>query len=329
MTGLDSFGDTIDPVGDTIGPVGDTIDPVGDTIDPVSDTIDPVSDTIGPVGDTIDPVRDTIGPVGDTIDPVGDTIGTVGEACLTMNETKRMAVSRHHMSAMRNWTKTLVSVALVTLALSCRANAEAVNRQIPSPLVDTPAAEAGKQETAVLAGGCFWGMQGMFEHVRGVKRVVAGYSGGARATATYEMVSTETTGHAESVEITFDPKVVSYGQLLRLYFSVAHDPTQLDGQGPDRGPSYRSEIFFTSPVQERVAKAYVDQLNKAKIYASPIVTKIEPLKAFYAAEDYHQDYLIHNPRQPYIVYNDLPKIEALKTVYPEHYQTAPVMVTQR
>ena len=230
---------------------------------------------------------------------------------------------------MQNWMKkTLLSAVMVMLGLSCRANAEAVNREIPNPVVDTAAADAGKSETAVLAGGCFWGMQGMYEHVRGVKRVVAGYAGGDKATAHYEMVGTETTGHAESVEITFDPKVVSYGQLLRLYFSVAHDPTQLDRQGPDRGPSYRSEIFYASPAQERVAKAYIEQLNKAKVYPSPIVTKIEPLKAFYAAEDYHQDYLIHNPRQPYIVYNDLPKIEALKTIYPQHYQAAPVMVTQ-
>jgi len=238
---------------------------------------------------------------------------------------KRTKVLRHHMGAMRHWMKkTLISAAIVTLGLSCHANAEAVNREIPSPAVDTPAAEAGKSEVAVLAGGCFWGLQGMFEHVRGVTRVVAGYSGGDKATAHYEMVGTETTGHAESVEITFDPKQVSYGQLLRLFFSVAHDPTQLDRQGPDRGPSYRSEIFFASPAQERIAKAYVAQLTQAKVYPSPIVTKIEPLKTFYPAEDYHQDYLIHNPRQPYIVYNDLPKIEALKQAYPQHYQAAPV-----
>jgi peptide-methionine (S)-S-oxide reductase len=164
----------------------------------------------------------------------------------------------------------------------------------------------------------------MFEHVQGVTRVVAGYSGGDKATAHYEMVGTERTGHAESVEITFDPKQISYGQLLRLFFSVAHDPTELDRQGPDRGPSYRSEIFLGSPSQERIARAYVQQLTKAKVFASPIVTKIEPLKAFYAAEDYHQDYLIHNPHQPYIVYNDLPKIEALKQVYPQVYRPNPV-----
>jgi peptide-methionine (S)-S-oxide reductase len=143
------------------------------------------------------------------------------------------------------------------------------------------------------------------------------------------MVGTETTGHAESVEITFDPKQVSYGQLLQLFFSVAHDPTQLDRQGPDRGPSYRSEIFFASPTQERVVRAYVKQLTEAKVFAAPIVTRIEPLKAFYAAEDYHQDYLIHHPTQPYIVFNDLPKIEALKKVYPERYRPEPVTLTSR
>jgi len=220
--------------------------------------------------------------------------------------------------------KTLVAVLLATFALSCGANAESVNKALPAPEVDTPAAEATGLQVAVLAGGCFWGLQGMFEHVQGVTKVVAGYSGGDKATAHYEMVGTETTGHAESVEITFDPKQISYGQLLRLFFSVAHDPTELDRQGPDRGPSYRSEIFFGSKTQERIARAYVEQLTKAKVFASPIVTRIEPLKAFYPAEDYHQDYLIHNPRQPYIVYNDLPKIDALKRVYPQIYREKPV-----
>src|ERR1051325_3931961 len=216
-----------------------------------------------------------------------------------------------------------LAIAVLILGTSCRANAEAVDRQIPSPVLDPPAAG---QQVAVLAGGCFCGMQGMFEHVKGVTKVVAGYSGGERATAHYERVGTETTGHAESVEITYDPKQISYGQLLRLYFSVAHDPTQLDRQGPDRGPSYRSEIFFSSPAQERVARAYVKQLDEAKAFSSPIVTKIEPLEAIYPAEDYHQDYLIEHPNQPYIVFNDLPKIEALKRVYPAMYRPAAVRV---
>lgn len=222
--------------------------------------------------------------------------------------------------------KTLVTLATLALALGCRLNAQAVNRSIPAPAVDVPASETAGPQVAVLAGGCFWGMQGMFEHVKGVTKVVAGYAGGDAATAHYEMVGTEATGHAESVEITFDPKQVSYGQLLQLYFSVAHDPTELNRQGPDSGPSYRSEIFFTSPAQERVARAYTAQLTEAKVFRSPIVTKIEPLKGFYPAEGYHQDYLIHHPDQPYIVYNDLPKIEALKRTYPQLYRAAPVML---
>ena len=219
----------------------------------------------------------------------------------------------------------ILVMALATLILSCGVQAD-TPKEIPAPAVDTPAAEAGGPQIAVLAGGCFWGLQGMFEHVKGVTKVVAGYSGGDKATAHYEMVGTETTGHAESVEITFDPKQISYGQLLRLFFSVAHDPTQLNRQGPDRGPSYRSEIFFATPAQERIARAYVSQLTTAKIFTQPIATRIEALKAFYPAEDYHQDYLIHNPTQPYIVYNDLPKIDALKRIYPQLYRATPVTV---
>jgi peptide-methionine (S)-S-oxide reductase len=228
---------------------------------------------------------------------------------------------------MRTKIKTIVAaLALAACGLACQAGADAVNKVIPAPALDTPAAEATGQETAVLAGGCFWGLQGMFEHVQGVTKVVAGYSGGAKATAHYEMVGTEKTGHAESVEITFDPKRISFGQLLRLYFAVAHDPTELDRQGPDSGPSYRSEIFFTSPTQERIAKAYVEQLTQGKVFGAPIVTKIEPMKGFYPAEAYHQDFLIHNPTYPYIVRNDLPKIDALKRVYPEVYRPDPVML---
>lgn len=221
---------------------------------------------------------------------------------------------------------TVATLALAACGWACRAGADAVDRVIPAPALDTPAAEATGLQTAVLAGGCFWGLQGMFEHVNGVTKVVAGYSGGTKATAHYEMVGTELTGHAESVEITFDPKRISYGQLLRLYFSVAHDPTQLNRQGPDSGPSYRSEIFFASPTQERIAKAYVEQLAKAKVFNAPIVTRIEPLKGFFPAEGYHQDFLVHNPTYPYIVRNDLPKIDALKRVYQELYREAPVLL---
>jgi peptide-methionine (S)-S-oxide reductase len=222
---------------------------------------------------------------------------------------------------------TVAALALAACGLACRAGADAINKAIPAPALDTPAAEATGLQTAVLAGGCFWGLQGMFEHVQGVTKVVAGYSGGTQETAHYEMVGTETTGHAESVEITFDPKRISYGQLLRLYFSVAHDPTQLNRQSPDSGPSYRSEIFFTSPTQERIAKAYVAQLSSEKVFRTPVVTKIEPMKGFYPAEGYHQDFLIHNPTYPYIVRYDRPKIDALKRVYPEVYRETPVMLS--
>jgi peptide-methionine (S)-S-oxide reductase len=197
------------------------------------------------------------------------------------------------------------------------AHAEALNKIIPAPKIDATL-ESGPQK-AVLAGGCFWGISAIFDHMKGVLKVVAGYSGGEKSTATYDQVTTETTGHAESVEITYDPKQVSFGTLLRVFFSVAHDPTQLDKQYPDTGNSYRSEIFFMSPEQEKVAKAYVAQLAAAGTFGAPIMTRIEPLKAFYPAEDYHQHYAVKHPEQPYIVRFDLPKIEALKKVYPELY----------
>jgi len=170
-------------------------------------------------------------------------------------------------------------------------------------------------------------MQGVFEHVKGVTKVLSGYAGGQKNTAEYERVSGGNTGHAESVQITFDPRQVSYGEILRVYFSVAHDPTQLNRQGPDEGTQYRSEIFIASPAQEKVARAYVAQLTKAHAFGAPIVTRIEPLKVFYAAEAYHQDYLIHHPESLYIQFNDLPKIAALKRLYANLYRDAPVMVT--
>ncbi|HEY1708747.1 MAG TPA: peptide-methionine (S)-S-oxide reductase MsrA [Rhizomicrobium sp.] len=217
----------------------------------------------------------------------------------------------------------LASVALA-LALTGAACADESPRPVPAPTLDP--AEKGMQ-TAVLAGGCFWGQQGLFEHVKGVSKVVAGYSGGAASTAHYEMVGTETTGHAESVQITYDPAQISYGKLLQIYFSVAHDPTELDRQGPDSGPSYRSEIFFTTPAQEKIAHAYIAQLNAAHAYGAPIVTKVEAMKGFYKAEDYHQDYLIHHPDQSYIMINDQPKIVNFKKMYPSLYRDAPVMIT--
>jgi peptide-methionine (S)-S-oxide reductase len=222
--------------------------------------------------------------------------------------------------------KIRLALAAATL-ISTAACASDLDKQIPAPALDPAATTAS--ETAVLAGGCFWGQQGLFEHVKGVTKVVAGYSGGSKLTAFYPMVGTEKTGHAESVQVTFDPKVISFGKLLQIYFSVAHDPTEVDRQGPDEGSSYRSEIFAASPLQEATARAYIAQLDKAHVFAAPIATKVEPLKGFYDAEGYHQDYLFHNPGQPYIAINDLPKIEALKKVWPQYYRPSPVLLASR
>jgi peptide-methionine (S)-S-oxide reductase len=199
-------------------------------------------------------------------------------------------------------------------------------RAIPAPAVDEAAMQGTTPEVAVLAGGCFWGVQGVFQHVKGVSNAVSGYAGGESSTAQYEVVGSGTTGHAESVSITFDPSVISYGRILQIYFSVAHDPTQLNRQGPDTGTQYRSTIFPTSPEQAKVAKAYVDQLNQARVFDAAIVTTIEPDRQFYPAEDYHQDFLTLNPLYPYIVINDLPKIENLKTFFPDLYREDPVLV---
>jgi len=198
-------------------------------------------------------------------------------------------------------------------------------RALPAPAVDEPAG-LRTTETIVLAGGCFWGVQGVFQHVQGVRNAVSGYAGGAADTADYEMVSTGTTGHAESVAVTFDPHEVTLGQLLQVYFSVAHDPTELDRQGPDTGPQYRSAIFPTNPEQASVAAAYIAQLDAAGAFDAAIVTKIEPDRAFYPAETYHQDFLERNPMHPYIVRNDLPKIENLKRLFPALYRADPVLV---
>ena len=189
---------------------------------------------------------------------------------------------------------------------------------LPAPNVDTASSGPGPQ-TAVFAGGCFWGVEAVFRHVKGVTSAVSGYAGGSMKNPTYETVSSGTTGHAESVQVTFDPAQVSYGQLLRVFMSVAHDPTELDRQGPDVGTQYRSAIFFTNAEQERVARAYAAQLNAAKTFRQPIVTQIAPLSAFYPAEAYHQDYLASHTTQPYIVINDLPKLDALKQEFPTMY----------
>ena len=205
--------------------------------------------------------------------------------------------------------------------------AEETASALPAPALDSKADPSVTTETAVLAGGCFWGMQGVFEHVKGVGQVLAGYAGGDVNSAHYEMVGTGTTGNAESVRIVFDPRVVSYGQILRVYFSVM-DPTTLNYQEPDQGTQYRSEIFTANPEQQRVAAAYIAQLEKARAFSAPIVTRLGAFKGFVRAEGYHQDYLIHHPDQAYIVYNDLPKIEKLKRLYPQLYVDKPVTVAR-
>lgn len=195
---------------------------------------------------------------------------------------------------------------------------------IPPPAADLRADGAGTA-TAVLAGGCFWGMQAVFQHVDGVTQALSGYAGGSADTARYDSVGTGRTGHAEAVRITYDPRRITYGQLLQIYFSVAHDPTQLDRQGPDIGTQYRSTIFVAGDAQRRIAETYIAQLNESGAYARPLATTIEPLRGFYAAERYHQDYLVHHPYSPYIVINDQPKVENLARTYPERYRNTPVL----
>ena len=212
---------------------------------------------------------------------------------------------------------------VILQSLGCAGEAPVV---IPPPALDNPKS-AGPMQTAVLAGGCFWGTQGVFEHVSGVKQVFAGYSGGDKRTAEYETVSTGETGHAESVQVVFDPQQVSYGQILQVFFSVAHDPTQLNRQGPDSGTQYRSAIFYQDDTQKQIASAYIDQLGKAGVFRAPIVTRVDRLKGFYRAEAYHQDFLLKNPTHPYIVFNDLPKIRALQSTLPALYSGTPVTVT--
>ena len=199
-------------------------------------------------------------------------------------------------------------------------------RAIPPPALDEPANPQATSEVAVLAGGCFWGVQGVFQHVEGVIGAVSGYAGGASDTAHYETVSTGTTGHAESVRIAFDPRRVSYGHILQIYFSVAHDPTELDRQGPDAGTQYRSAIFPTNPQQARIAEAYIAQLDQAHVFTAPIVTKIEPGRDFYPAESYHQDFLARNPNYLYIMVYDLSKIKNLQRLFPDLYGATPVLV---
>ena len=209
---------------------------------------------------------------------------------------------------------------MITLGgvVACNAGDRAA-AAVPNPVVDATLATAKSEQTAVLAGGCFWGIQAVFQHVKGVISATSGYAGGSAKTAEYELVSTGETGHAESVKIIYDPSKITYGQLLRVFFSVAHDPTQLNRQGPDEGTQYRSSIFYGIDDQKRVAEAYIAQLEKAKIFQRPILTQVVRLKAFYPAEAYHQDYAAHHPNNPYIVYNDAPKVAHLREQFPDLY----------
>lgn len=227
------------------------------------------------------------------------------------------------------WLSAIAATAIVAtfgwIAATSRAEAPAV---VPPPSLDNTK-QHGRLQTAVLAGGCFWGLQGVFEHVRGVRGVLAGYSGGSRLTAQYDEVGTGRTGHAESVQVTFDPGEVTYGELLQIFFSVAHDPTELNRQGPDSGTQYRSDIFYADETQRHIAESYIAQLDKSKTFSQPIVTRVDALKGFYPAEEYHQDFYLKNPGYPYIVINDLPKIRNLKQLFPDSYRDAPVMVAVR
>jgi peptide-methionine (S)-S-oxide reductase len=225
---------------------------------------------------------------------------------------------------LRRGAPALLVAGAAMLGLAAPSSADEPVRVVPAPALDETA--SGTSETIVLAGGCFWGVQGVFQHVKGVTSAVSGYTGGEKGTAEYETVSTGSTGHAESVEVTFDPHQVSYGKILQIYFSVAHDPTELNRQGPDTGTQYRSAIFPTDAEQAKVAKAYIAQLNQARIFDAAIVTKITPLDGFYPAEGYHQNYLTLHPTYAYIAINDLPKVENLRRIYPDLYRADPVLV---
>jgi peptide-methionine (S)-S-oxide reductase len=215
--------------------------------------------------------------------------------------------------------KTVLSIAIVVFA--CAAGCKAATKTpVPAPVSDAALAKIPGKQTAVFAGGCFWGTQSVFERVKGVVATTAGYAGGSASTATYDQVTTETTGHAESVRVVYDPSKITYGQLLRIFFSVVHDPTQLNRQGPDVGTSYRSAIFYTNEEQRKIGLAYIAQLDAAHVFASRIVTEVVPLKGFYDAESYHQDYALHNPDNPYILVCDRPKVDALKKQFPELFQ---------
>jgi peptide-methionine (S)-S-oxide reductase len=214
------------------------------------------------------------------------------------------------------------SIAIASLFLNSLVSVKAINNQTNATRTTTAMSTVNQKgmKTAVFAGGCFWGTEAVFEHLKGVTNVVSGYSGGTAATANYEAVGTGLTGHAESIIITYDPSQISYEKLLEIYFYVAHDPTQLNRQGPDRGTQYRSAIFFTNSEQQQIAAAYIERLNQTKSFSNPVVTQLAPLEKFYAAEDYHQDFIVHNPNYPYVVVHDLPKLAQLRKQFPDIYK---------
>ena len=238
-------------------------------------------------------------------------------------------MSYQKLRSASRWPSSVIAACVITLLGAGLWSSEVLQAEVaamlPAPKVDS-ARTPGALQTAVISGGCFWGVQGVFQHVKGVKRVVSGYAGGEKSTAEYETVSSGTTGHAESVQITFDPAQISYGQLLQIAFSVAFDPTQLNRQGPDVGTQYRSEIWYANDTQKNIATAYIDQLNQAHTFARPIATRVDSLRGFYPAEDYHQDYLYLHPSQPYIAINDIPKVNNLKHLFPDLYLPQPTLV---
>jgi len=234
-------------------------------------------------------------------------------------------MARNRSFSPRRFVQALLVVPLVGVALNSGRAAEPA-AVIPPPTVDAPAPAGAGLQTIVLAGGCFWGVQAVFQHTKGVTAAVSGYAGGEKQTAHYEMVGSGRTGHAESVEVTFDPRQISLGKIMQVYFSVVHNPTELNRQGPDVGTQYRSAIFYANDEQKRIANAYVAELGKAHVFNRPIVTQVEPLTGFYPAEDYHQDFAVLHPSYPYIVYNDAPKVENLKRLFADLYRDTPVTV---
>lgn len=245
-----------------------------------------------------------------------------------IHRTVQRLASRLHSSRARALVITLlVLAALVSTTFAGLQPAQASEPWVtlPAAAVDNPKTP-GPMQSAVLSGGCFWGTQGVFEHVLGVRQVLAGYAGGEKATADYESVSTGRTGHAESIQISFDPAVVSYGEILRVFLAVAHDPTEVNRQGPDEGTQYRSEIFYLDASQQRIAQAYITQLDQAHLLGRPIATRVDPLRGFYEAESYHQDFLYRNPHNPYIMFNDLPKITKLQRLLPQEFSDKPALL---